>query len=371
MIELTKEQCLQALYGGLLLGGGGGGSLTLGLKALEESFRHTDTLKLLDISELSQQDILVNVSLVGAPSAKDTCVTVEHWKTVLRNFEINSGMKIGGFTTCENGGVSTSNGWIISALTGIPLVDAPSNGRAHPSGVMGSIGLNCDPDYVTVQSAAGGKGTRYVEAVAKGSLAATSHLVRQTSVAGGGMCCVLRNPVTVAYAKDHAAVGAIAQALALGAGYLAHLGEVPALVRYLETEYGAEAICQGTVCNYHLSMDGGYDIGTLHVQTDHDDYELSFWNEYMTLERNGVRIGTFPDLLVTLDASTGLAISSAEISDGSSVLILKIPASRLILGAGMHQRELFQEAENILKRELIRYHADLFNLNEEPLRNPY
>lgn len=361
MIELTKEQCLQALYGGLLLGGGGGGSLKLGLEALEESFRHTDALRLLDISELSPQDIVVNVSLVGAPSAKDTCVTIDHWKTVLRNFEANSGMKIAGFTTCENGGVSTSNGWIISALTGIPLVDAPSNGRAHPTGVMGSIGLNRDPNYSTVQSAAGGKDTRYVETVAKGSLTATSHLVRQTSVAGGGMCCVLRNPVTVAYAKEHAAVGAIAQALALGQGYLTCLGKVPELMRYLETEYGAEIICQGTVRNYQLNMDGGYDVGTLHVQTGRDDYELSFWNEYMTLDKNGIRIGTFPDLLATLDTSTGLAISSAEISDGSSVIILKIPASRLILGDGMHQKELFQEAESILKRELVRYQTDLFN----------
>jgi uncharacterized protein len=360
MIKLSKEQCLQMLYGGLLLGGGGGGSLKLGIEALDESFRHTDFLKLLEITDLSPEDIIVNVSLVGAPSAKDACVTVEHWETALKNFEANSGMKIAGFTTCENGGASTSNGWIISALTGIPLVDAPSNGRAHPTGVMGSIGLNRNPNYVTIQSAAGGCGVRNIETVAKGSLAATSHIVRQTAVASGGLCCVLRNPVTADYAKRHAAVGALAQALTLGRGYLNHMGKVSDLLAYFEQEYSAEVVCQGTVCNYDLTMDGGYDVGFFHIETDNDHYELSFWNEYMTLEKNGERIGTFPDLLVTLDASTGLAISSAEISNGRCVYILKIPASHLILGDGMRQKELFQEAEKILKRELIRYHADLF-----------
>ncbi|MFV0497447.1 MAG: DUF917 family protein [Candidatus Fimivivens sp.] len=361
MIKLTKEQCLQALYGGLLLGGGGGGGLKSGTDALEEAFRYTDTLTLLDISELQPQDILVNVSKVGAPSAKDTCcVDLSHWKTILKSFESNSGMKIAGFTTCENGGGSTANGWIISAITGIPLVDAPSNGRAHPSGLMGSIGLNRDPDYTTVQAAAGGKGERYVEAVAKGSLTATSHLVRQTAVASGGLCCVLRNPVSAAYAANHAAVGAIAQALALGKGYMEHLGNVPALLSFLKTEYGAEIICHGTVFDYNLSMNGGYDIGALHVKCDADDYELSFWNEYMTLEKNGVRLGTFPDLLATLDATTGLPISSAEIGDGMPVIILKIPSSRLILGAGMHQKSLFEEAEHVLNRELIKYQAPLF-----------
>lgn len=360
MMELTKELCLQALYGGLLLGGGGGGSLQLGLEALEEAFRHTRTLKLLDLSELPPEAILVNVSLVGAPSAKDTCVTIEHWKTVLKNFESNSGLKISGFTTCENGGVSTSNGWIISAVTGIPLVDAPSNGRAHPTGMMGSIGLNRHRDYVTVQSACGGKGDRYVETVARGSLMAASHLIRQTAVAAGGMCCVLRNPVTVEYARSHAAVGAIAQAMAIGEGYLACQDNVPEILRFLETGYGVETICRGTVCEYNLCMDGGYDVGSLHLKTDSDDYELTYWNEYMTLEQNGTRIGTFPDLLCTLDAFTGLALSSAEIREGMQVLLLKIPKDRLILGAGMYQKELLQEVEKILKKDLISYQEDLF-----------
>lgn len=360
MMELTKELCLQALYGGLLLGGGGGGSLRLGLEALEEAFRHTEKLKLLDPSELPPEEILVNVSLVGAPSAKDTCVTIEHWEKALKNFETNSGSKISGFTTCENGGVSTSNGWIISAVTGIPLVDAPSNGRAHPTGVMGSIGLNRNPDYVTVQSASGGRGERYVETVAKGSLTATSHVVRQTAVASGGMCCVLRNPVSVRYAQTHAAVGAIAQALAIGRGYLEHRGDVAEILRFLEAEYGAETICRGTVCEYILCMSGGYDVGSVHVKTDSEDYELTYWNEYMTLERNGTRIGTFPDLLCTLDASTGLALSSAEIGEGMQVLILRIPKDRLILGAGMYQKQLLREVEEILKKDLISYQEDLF-----------
>ena len=112
----------------------------MGIDAMEEAFRHTDAITLMSVDELKPEDIIVNVSMVGAPSAKDTCCTVEHWKTVLKNFENASGTSIAGFTSCENGGVSTSNGWVISALTGVPVIDAPSNGRAHPSGPMGSIG---------------------------------------------------------------------------------------------------------------------------------------------------------------------------------------------------------------------------------------
>ena len=107
MMKMTKENCMQALYGGLFLGGGGGGSLQMGIDAMEEAFRHTDAITLMSVDELKPEDIIVNVSMVGAPSAKDTCCTVEHWKTVLKNFENASGTSIAGFTSCENGGVST------------------------------------------------------------------------------------------------------------------------------------------------------------------------------------------------------------------------------------------------------------------------
>ena len=216
MIYLTKELCEQALLGGLLLGGGGGGTLTAGREALEETFKHTDKLTMLDISELNPEDVVVNVSTLGAASAMGVHLSAEHWMTALKNFELNYGKKIAGFTSCENGAISTANGWVISALTGIPLVDAPSNGRAHPTGTMGSIGLNLLPDYQTTQSACGGTGARYLETVAKGALNSTSHVIRQSAVADGGMVGVLRNPVTVEYLKKNAAVGAISQALDIG-----------------------------------------------------------------------------------------------------------------------------------------------------------
>ena len=80
----------------------------------------------------------------------------------------------------------------------------------------------------------------------------------------------------------------------------------------------------------------------------------------MTLEKNGQRAGTFPDLLCTLDAATGLALSSAEIDNDMDVIMLKIPKARLILGAGMYQKGLLEEVEGILKKELVPYNEDLF-----------
>ncbi len=52
-------------------------------------------------------------------------------------------------------GGSTFNGWLEASMLGIPLIDAPCNGRAHPTGVMGSLNLHRDPNYITTMTLCG------------------------------------------------------------------------------------------------------------------------------------------------------------------------------------------------------------------------
>lgn len=359
MQKLTREDCRQALLGGLLLGGGGGGLLSEGLAALEETFTYTDAITLLDVDELKDDDIVANVSTLGAPSAMDVHLTPQHWKTALKNFEAGVGQKIAGFTSCENGAISTANGWIISALTGIPIVDAPSNGRAHPTGTMGSIGLNTVPDYITTQAACGGEGKLYIETTARGAIAPVSSVIRHSAAVDGGMVAVIRNPVTAAYLKEHAAVGAFRQAMEIGAIFQG-CKDGEAFVNALKEKYDAKVLLRGKIADYELKMEGGYDIGHLNVKDGSRSVRFTFWNEYMFVEEDGKRLATFPDLLCTLDAATGEAVSSAEASDGREVYALVIPKEKLILGDGMHQKELFDEAGKILGADMTACNASLF-----------
>jgi len=359
MMKLTKDLCEQALMGGLLLGGGGGGTLTAGKEALEETFAHTKEITMLDASELKPDDIVANVSTLGAPSAKDIHLTSKHWLTAFQNFEFACGKKTAGFTSCENGAISTANGWILSALTGIPIIDAPSNGRAHPTGTMGSMGLNLLPDYVTIQSSCGGEGARYVETIARGALNPVSHIIRQSAVADGGMVGVVRNPVTAEYLRKNAAVGAIRQALAIGKIFR-ESGNGTEFVNRLVKEMHAEVLLKGIIEGYSLKMEGGYDIGSLSVTDGKRKIDYTFWNEYMAIEENGKRIATFPDLICTLDAETGEAVSSAEAGNGREVFALVVPKKELILGAGMHQKELFREVETLIHMDMTECNRELF-----------
>lgn len=348
MVRMTRDICVKAIYGGLFLGGGGGGQLCDGQAILEELFSCTDSITLLDAGELDDSDILVTASLVGAPSAKERFVNSNSWNTAYENFKRNYHGPISGFITNENGAISTTNGWILSALTGIPVVDIPCNGRAQPTAIMGSMGLHQIPSYRTIQSACGGQGERYMEMMASGTVQTTSALVRQGAVQSGGFMAVLRNPIQAHYAKHYGAAGGIAQAIAIGERIVHHIGDGERVLRELTSFPMVQAVCRGTVSHMDMITEGGFDRGVIYLQTDSGDGELTFWNEYITFEHKNQRIATFPDLIATIDLKTGLPLTTAVMQTGQEVAIITVPMAGLKLGAGMFNRELIQKAGDMV-----------------------
>ena len=116
---------------------------------------YTD-LRLITIDDLDEDDVLLTASLVGAPNAANQYMTPKDIAKTVEILQKNCDFHIGGIITNEQGGEATVNGWLQAAVTGLPVVDAPCNGRAHPTGVMGSMNLHKIPDYTTVQACVGG-----------------------------------------------------------------------------------------------------------------------------------------------------------------------------------------------------------------------
>lgn len=349
--KLTQEDVKAAVLGGALLGGGGGGWMdsghTMGNLALE-----VGSPSLITLDELADDDLLVTVALVGAPAAQDRYLEPVHYVRAIQQLQAHLGRKISGILTNENGAGTTVNGWFQSALLDIPIVDAPCNGRAHPTGVMGSAGLDQVEGYVSVQSAVGGRAERYVETLVSGALATCSSVIRKVSVEAGGLVAVARNPITVQYAREHCAVGAIEQAIRLGHRMLSQWERGgAAVIEAAMDELGGTIITEGTVDAVELRTEGGFDVGFVQVNS----YEMTFWNEYMTLEHGGQRLGTFPDLIMTLDAATGRPLVTAEIVTGQHVVVVNVPRERLLLGAGMRDPRLFVPVEEIVNKPILSY----------------
>lgn len=350
--EITAEWIERVAVGGAVLGGGGGGSMDEGIDVGTMAVEYGSPT-IVPLDALDPSDIVLTVSGVGAPAATQSYVQpadyVRAVEVMVDRIE-NRGRTVGAVMTNEMGGFASVNGMLQSAVTSIPVVDAACNGRAHPTGPMGSIGLSREEP--SLQAAVGGEpGThRRLEVVIDSTLETAASTVRSAAEDAGGTVAVARNPVEASYAADHAAVGVYEQAESVGRAVLETSTGTEAAERVADV-VGGEVVARGAVESYELETSGGFDVGTVVV----DGSEMTFWNEYMTLDVDGERAWTFPDLITTLDAETGRPVSTAEISEGRDVSVVAAPASALSLGAGMVDPSLYDPVEEAVEEPIIEY----------------
>jgi hypothetical protein len=350
------ESKIEALaIGGLVLGGGGGGGMAHGIENAMLSLADGHQPEVIAVEDLPEGATVLTISAVGAPSSTEQYVVAEDYVKIIELLEKNYDLKVDALITNEMGGGSSFNAFIPAALKGIPMVDASCNGRAHPLGTMGAMGLAETTGYVTQQSAVGGnpETNKNVEIVTQGSVNATSTLVRQAAVEAGGLVVVARNPVSKEFILENAAAGTLSQSFEVGAAHIA--GETPKeKVENVANYLGGTIICQGKVEDFDLKMAGGLDEGKFTIQ-DQDEYTLYIWNEYMALDKNGERQNTFPDLLMSFDQETGLPITTAELQEGQEIFVLQVPHQKLNLGAGMYEASGYERIEQVLNIEILPY----------------
>lgn len=352
-MRLTERELKNALTGGTILGGGGGGSAKKGEQYAKIAVSYND-LRLVNIDDIPEDEVLLTASLVGAPKAANQFIYPADFAKTIELLKQNSDLKIGGIITNENGGEATVNGWLQASMLGLPLVDAPCNGRAHPTGVMGSMNLHKQKDYVTIQACVGGNPdtNSHVECYFTGSIEHTSKLVRMASIEAGGLVAVARNPVTAAYAKKNCAVGGVTHAIKTGEVYNRGLEiSVEQAVKDVCEFLKGRVIAKGIVEDFDLKYEGGFDVGYAKV----DGLELTFWNEYATAEKNGERISTFPNLIMTLDAKTGVPITTAMLEKGMEVYVITTDKKNLCLSPTMYDPELLKTIEDVVKKDIVKY----------------
>ena len=346
MMDLDRDMVRALALGGGVLGGGGGGEYEEGLRLLELALElGRPSMRALD--DLDDDAVIVTVSGVGAPAAVHRDVRVADYLASVELFLDHSGTSVAGMISSENGGFSSANGFVQSALTGIPVIDAACNGRAHPSGVMGSMGLHRVQGYVSKQAAVGGTpGVRGVRLYAEGALRSVDHVVRQGAVAAGGLVSVTRNPVEASYLRVHGAPGALTLAAALGEVVMRSEAKgARAVADAIIEHFGVgEILAEGSVDEMSLRTEGGYDVGSIKV----GGLEATFWNEFMTVDGAGERKATFPDLVFTLDSQTALPLTTAEIERGREIVLVSVPKDHLPLGSGVKDPDVLREVEQVL-----------------------
>ena len=351
---LDERRLIELVYGGAVLGAGGGGSVEAGLAAGREALA-LGTPLLAQLGELAPQSLIATLGIVGSAGMTVDQARPQHG-LALRRLEELERKPIGAVIPSEVGPQTVTYGWRESAVSGVPVADAPCNGRAHPLGLMGSLGLHRRPSYITSTIVIGSSRRNHtrVELILRTSATKASKMVREAAATSGIPLAVARNPLPASYVKRKAAVG--------GLKYAGHVGRIVlnemnrGLLRLLERLspwMGGQVLSEGRVNYSTLTEAGGFTIGHI-LMRDQDgrDCRVAVCNEYLGFQRNGIVVAAFPDLITLFDFDSALPLSSPDVKAGKRVAVFAVPRARLKLGSTMKDLTLLRPIERLLNFRL-------------------
>jgi len=348
---LTLKDVEPAVRGGSVFACGGGGWAEHG-RELGTTAVTIGRPELADMSEVPDEAWIATAAAIGAPGGLTDweMLGMDYVKAVMLVQE-ELGAPIHGLIIGQNGMSSTLNAWLPSAVLGTKVVDAVGDLRAHPTGDMGSLGLASSPEPM-IQAAVGGKraNNSYIELVVRGATAKVSPILRKASDMSGGFIASCRNPIRASYVRQHAALGGISRALALGEAIIAAQGKGgSAVVDAICKQTGGSIIGSGKVrANTLRYTDEAFDVGVIEIGEGANKRRIHVMNEHMAVEdADGKRIATYPDVITTLDTD-GNPVSAGKVREGMEVLIFHVGKHLIPLSSSISDPAVYPPVEKAL-----------------------
>ncbi len=354
---LTARDVEFAVKGGSVFACGGGGWAWHGreLGTLAVTIGRPE---IVTMDEVPDDVWIATAAAIGAPGGLTDweMLGVDYLKAV-ELLQDALGEPLYGLIIGQNGMSSTVNAWLPAAVLGTKVIDAVGDLRAHPTGDMGSLGLASSLEP-TIQTAAGGNraNSQYIELTVRGATGKISPILRRAADQAGGFIASCRNPVRAKYVREHAALGGISIALALGEAITAaeeHGGA--AVVEAICAATRGHILGRGTVrANSLRYTSEAFDVGTIEIGGANGPLTLHVMNEYMAVDAVAGRVATYPDVITTLDPA-GSPVSAGSVREGMDVLVFHIPHDRIPLPSTAHDATVYAPAERALGIDLVRY----------------
>ena len=255
MREIQRDELEPLATGAWILGAGGGGNPYLSWLNLCALYDGGASVSLIDPKDLADDDLVAMVAGIGAPlvgqerlpdpkvAARPLLALQEHLERPFR--AVMSG---------EIGGANGLRSLIVGAVTGLPVVDADSMGRAFPEGQMTSFAIAGLPMLTTVLY-----DVRGIEVIIKRAADARwmERLSRKACSEMGSVASACRAPRTGREIKDHGILYSTSKAIRIGrvVGEARHRRD-DAVAALIEAEHGRPAV-QGQGAGRRATHDRG------------------------------------------------------------------------------------------------------------------
>lgn len=326
---IDRDDLERLAIGAGILGTGGGGNPYLGKLYAQRLLDEGGTITLVHPSELDDDDLICAVGSMGAPVVSvERIRRGDEFLVSLRALEKHIGRRFTHVVSGEIGGSNSTSPMVVSAQTGLPVVDGDGMGRAFPElqmdtymiyGVKPSPGAISDPrghvalfdnldDPTTLE--------RYARVV--------------TIQMGGSAGCAF--PIMTGYELKRTIIpDTVTLAIEIGDAVLrARAGHADAVDAVLAVT-GGQRLFRGKIVDVDRRLVGGFARGVLRIEgmgpSSGETLTIDFQNENLIARTGGGEIlAIVPDLICIIDAETAEPITTEVLRYGLRIEVLGIPA---------------------------------------------
>ena len=332
--EVTCDD-LEALGTGAgILGTGGGGHPRVGrlrLQTLLEDDAYPDRVELIQPGDLPADATVASVGGMGAPT-----IGVEKFPNgneelrALRAIEKFSGREVDALIPGEIGGVNSIVPLCVSAMTGLPVVDADGMGRAFPELQMDTFFIYDQPVNYAAISDERGNVITYQDIDGAKRL---EDLARAATVDMGGRAGYAFPLMDGGFVAEYSILHTLSLATELGRQVIDARTDDRDPVAVACDVVGGQALFTGKIVDVYRRNRDGFALGEVTLaELDGDStVTIEFQNEFLIARNDeGEILASVPDLICLVDKDTGAPITTDALRYGQRVQVLSVRAPELL-----------------------------------------
>lgn len=320
MREIGLEHLAAIARGAAVLGTGGGGDPYIGRLMARAALREHGPVELVPLREVPDEAMVLPVAGMGAPTVMvEKPPAIEEISAAVEAICGYLGRRPTHIACAEVGGVNSLIPVAAAARLGLPLIDADGMGRAFPELQMfipAMYGVAASP-----MAMADDKGNRSVIDTVSNHW--TERLARAATVEMGGSATTVLYAMDGAKAREAMVPATLSLSAELGELVAEHraTGDAPQAVA---ARLGGRVLFAGKVLDVERRTVGGFARGVARL-SGNGELRLSFQNEHLLAELDGVPVASTPDLICVLDTQTGEPITTEGLRYGQRVTVLAAP----------------------------------------------
>ncbi|GIN87479.1 hypothetical protein J6TS2_38650 [Heyndrickxia sporothermodurans] len=326
-MRYIDEQSIEKIaLGAAVLGTGGGGDPYIGKLMAKEAVRKYGPVKLMSIDELNDDQLVVPISGMGAPTVTIEKIPSESEITApIDTLEKVLGKKVDVVMPIEIGGINSLYPIIAAAKKGLPMLDADAMGRAFPEAQMVTFHLDgFEPSPVTM---ADDKGNAVVLYPKDGVW--SERLARVLTVEMGGSSSVCDYSLLGKEVKTSAIPDTLSLAEKIGEYLLDNELKEQLRINKMLDELKGYRLFEGKITDIERGLSGGFTRGKAKFEGIRDEqgrtFTLYFQNEHLVAKEADHLLCSTPDLIAVLDVETGFPITTERMKYGARVVVVAFP----------------------------------------------